>query len=257
MKKIANLIYLLVFGLSILFLAIPSKSLAGAMSISTNPASAKVGDKVTFTINIGSAPAEAYYVEMYISDITKDASGIITHNFVLKRTYSFQTAPATFTYEWDTSGSVDGTHQYYALLTKSNHDRLDGTDIKTYSLSSAAPAGGTPTPSNSASGGAGGTPSPTNSGNADATKSLFPSNPEKWTLETIFEIINNILTYVSLTAGALAVFMIVWFGFSYFTAFGSEEKIEGAKKGILYTLSGLGVIILAKVLVAFLFSIFQ
>lgn len=244
MKKIFSLIYLLVFALAILFLALPSKSLAGAMSCSANPASAKVGDKVTFTIQVNSAPANAYYVEMFIFDYVTDSAGTL-YTPVLKQTYSFPGAPKTYTYEWDTAESKAGEHDYYAMLEDSKHYRLDGTDVKTYSLA-AAPAGGT-TP----------TPTPINSGSAGAGGSLFPSTPERWSLNTIFEIINNILTFVSLTAGSLAVFLIVWFGFSYFTALGSEEKIEGAKKGILYTLSGLGVIILAKVLVAVLFSVFQ
>ena len=256
MQKIFNLIYLVFFAL---FLILPLKSQAIETNISVTPENnAKVGDKVEIVYTVYNDDPKAKWVLLRIYD-PKYIGNEAMYSAKDRNTVPNLNTTGRYTYTWDTKAaqSNPGDHRIDVVVTEMDEMKeLNGVSYaELYKLLPAN--GGTPTPSNSASGGAGGTPSPTNSGNADATKSLFPSNPEKWTLKTIGDIINNVLTFVSLTAGALAVFMIVWFGFGYFLALGSEEKIEAAKKGILYTLSGLGVIILAKVLVAFLLSIFQ
>jgi len=253
MKKIFRLIYLIIFAF---FFILPLKSQAIETNISVTPENnAKVGDKVGIVYTVYNDDPKAKWILLRIYD-PNDLGNEAMYTPKDKDPVPNLNTTGRYTYTWDTKAaqSNPGDHRIDVVVTE-NDETKELNAISYAELYKLLPAnGGTPTPNNTASGG---TPSPTNSGNADANKSLFPSNPEKWTLETIFEIINNILTFVSLTAGALAVFLIVWFGFSYFTAFGSEEKIEGAKKGILYTLSGLGIIILAKVFIALLVSIFQ
>jgi len=254
MKKFFTLIYLIIFAF---FLILPLKSRAIETNISVTPANnAKVGDKVEIVYTVYNDDPKAQWILLRIYD-PKYIGDESMYSAKDKDPVPNLNTTGRYTYTWDTkaAGSNPGDHRIDVVVTE--NDELKELNAISYAeLYKLLPADGeTPTPSNSAS--AGGTPSPTITGGSDLNKSLFPSNPERWTLETIFEIINNILTFVSIGAGALAVFMIVWFGFGYFMALGSEEKIEAAKKGILYTLSGLGVIILAKTLVAFLLSVFQ
>lgn len=68
------------------------------------------------------------------------------------------------------------------------------------------------------------------------------------TLDTIFtNIVNALLT----AAGVFAIGGIVFAGFKYITAFGDETKVGQAKKIIFYSIVGLTIIILSRVILQF------
>jgi len=254
MKKIFSLIYLISLILLVFLLAWPFPAKAIDIQILIDPPSgAKVGDQVKITYRVSNDDPKAELVLLRIYDPDN------LNNENMYSTKARQDAPGDkasmgWTYIWDTkaSQSKPGNHRIDVVVTERDETQvLKALSAPLYNLAAIT------SPSPSASIPISLSPSSSVPPAGGASEALFPPNPETWTLKTIEKIINRILTYVSVGAGSLAVFLIVWFGFSYFTAFGSEEKIEGAKKGILYTLSGLAVIILAKVFIAVLLSVFQ
>ena len=67
---------------------------------------------------------------------------------------------------------------------------------------------------------------------------------------TITDVIDRIINYAILVAGPLAAIMILWGAFQILTSRGSEEKYKAGRKTIIYALAGLGIVILARGLVA-------
>lgn len=80
--------------------------------------------------------------------------------------------------------------------------------------------------------------------------SILPSGiPEKWTADTIVDLIGRLIKLGLALATAVAVIYIIIGAFHYFTAFGSEEKAATAKKTITWAIVGVVVIVLSYVLV--------
>ncbi len=257
MKKIFSLIYLILLFLAMV-LSRPTGAQAISIQILMDPASgAKVGDKVKITYRVENDDPNAARVLLRIYSPDN------LENEAMYSTKASQDAPPVnagmgWEYIWDTkaSQSEPGNHRVDVVITtRDETEVLMAQSAPLYNLASAT-SSAQPKPSSSVSDPTGipGELSPPPGGPAE---SLLPGNPEDWGLQTIFEIINRILTFVSLIAGVLAVFLIVWHGFVYFQAFGSEEKVEGAKKAIIYTLSGLALIILSKLFVAWLVEFFK
>lgn len=67
------------------------------------------------------------------------------------------------------------------------------------------------------------------------------------TLKMWFE---TILKRVIEISGLVALLMIIWFGFRYLTARGDDAQVKSAKKGILWSLVGLIVILFAYVIIS-------
>lgn len=63
--------------------------------------------------------------------------------------------------------------------------------------------------------------------------------------------ITKVLQIVFAVAGALAVLMIIISGFRYIVSAGAPEAMTKAKNGILYSVAGLAVCILAETIVTF------
>ena len=84
---------------------------------------------------------------------------------------------------------------------------------------------------------------------------LPTGDPSTWGTKQIEELIKNITTLAAGIVGGIAVLMIIWGAYQYFTAYGNEEKAQGGKKIITWAIIGLIVIILAKIIVEAIFSI--
>ncbi len=69
--------------------------------------------------------------------------------------------------------------------------------------------------------------------------------------DTFTELIGRIIDFLFVLGMAVAPIMLIIAGFFFVTAQGRPEKIETAKKMILWTLIGLGIIIGAKGLIEF------
>ncbi len=73
--------------------------------------------------------------------------------------------------------------------------------------------------------------------------------------QTLEEVIDNLIDFIFSISIVVAPLMIVWAGGLYITSAGSEDKIKTAKNIIVYALSGLAVVLLAKGLVAIIIQI--
>jgi hypothetical protein len=84
------------------------------------------------------------------------------------------------------------------------------------------------------------------------------TSPETWKLDpnpgSSSDIVNIILgnaTQLAFTlAGGVAVLMLIYGGFTYITAYGNEARATTAKNTIIWSIVGLVVVILAKVIYA-------
>lgn len=63
---------------------------------------------------------------------------------------------------------------------------------------------------------------------------------------TFDELVAKLIGWVKMMAFAIVGLVIVWAGFSYATAGGDPQKIETAKRMLLYAVIGLAVILLAE-----------
>lgn len=71
-------------------------------------------------------------------------------------------------------------------------------------------------------------------------------------LADIWIITANVLNMLIQAAGLIAVFMIIFGGIRYITSQGEPEKIQAAKKTLMYAIGGLILAILASTLVGFI-----
>lgn len=62
-------------------------------------------------------------------------------------------------------------------------------------------------------------------------------------------ILNEVIGWVLLLVGGIAVLFLIWGGVQYITSAGNKEKAELAKKTITYAVVGLIIIVLAEVIV--------
>jgi len=73
----------------------------------------------------------------------------------------------------------------------------------------------------------------------------------------VYVIIDNIIALIFGFLGILAVLIILWGGFTWMTSAGDETKVEKAKKMIIAGVVGLVIILLAWVIVRFVFTSIQ
>lgn len=78
---------------------------------------------------------------------------------------------------------------------------------------------------------------------------LPTGEPSSWGLDQIRELVANVIQLAMSIAGGIAIILLIWAGFQYFTAYGNEEKAQKAKTTITWAIVGLVVIILAKLIV--------
>ena len=75
--------------------------------------------------------------------------------------------------------------------------------------------------------------------------------------DTFEGLVDGIIDFLFIVAMAVGPLLIVLGGFYYVTAAGSMEKIETAKRIILYTVIGMSIILLSKVFVSVLGEIMK
>ena len=75
---------------------------------------------------------------------------------------------------------------------------------------------------------------------------IIIENPLRGSADNLWELIDRLITFIFNIALAVTPIMLVIAGFYYLTAMGEVEKVNTAKKIILYTLIGLIIIISAK-----------
>ncbi|MBM2820608.1 MAG: conserved rane protein of unknown function [Candidatus Berkelbacteria bacterium] len=246
---------------------------APGISIEATPSSAKVGDKISISIKLESAPF-GDNVYLYISDAIIDKGDLSDASAHLKARWDppgFGKS-ANYSYVWNTqaAGSNPGLHYITAIMT--THDPLVIPEPKfgivalenhvTYTLSASStmptPTGGsgggtTPTPDESL------TPTPaTTSGSAvggfdlgKLGKIVFPPTKVNSPQELIVTIINWMIWLL----GILAVVAIVYSGIMYITAGGDTARAESARKNLTWAVIGLVIVLLSLVMVNYIHSV--
>lgn len=68
----------------------------------------------------------------------------------------------------------------------------------------------------------------------------------------VWTVVLTILYDISVAAGIIAVVMIIINGFQYMTSGGSADKISNAKKGLMQSIIGLAITILAATIINFI-----
>ena len=81
------------------------------------------------------------------------------------------------------------------------------------------------------------------------------SNPEDVSFSHILLIIKNITDLLLWAAGIAALFMILWGGIQYITAYGDEGKAENAKKILTWSIVGVIVVMLARIILQYVGSL--
>lgn len=78
---------------------------------------------------------------------------------------------------------------------------------------------------------------------------------DKASAEGQFEkLVRSVIDVLSVITGAVCVIMIIVGGFRYIISNGDQNGVQGAKNTILYSIVGLVVVLLAQVIVRFVFS---
>lgn len=62
---------------------------------------------------------------------------------------------------------------------------------------------------------------------------------------SLAEVLNNVLMYVLSIAGLLAILAIVFSGVMYILSGGNTEKVQKAKAGLMYSITGLVVVLIS------------
>lgn len=65
----------------------------------------------------------------------------------------------------------------------------------------------------------------------------------------------NVINYILLFLGLIAVIMILWGGFQWLTAGGNEEKVDKAKKILTAAIIGLVIVLFAYAIANFVISV--
>lgn len=86
---------------------------------------------------------------------------------------------------------------------------------------------------------------PENLPTMDTEEAFNESNPETAATNTLIMFVGSIISQVLLFTGALTIFFLIISGINYVFAFGKDERIEKAKRGIFWSLVGLVTVLLS------------
>lgn len=67
---------------------------------------------------------------------------------------------------------------------------------------------------------------------------------------TIYKLIDTVVTWLTTIVGIIAVLMLIYGGLVYITSAGNKDRAENAKKIITYSVLGIIVVVLARVIVS-------
>ena len=251
MKKF--LLRILFSFLVVVFMPLAAEAQSG-INITVDPTTAKVGEKITITVEVIEAPAGSTKVVLYISDtVIGTPKGNEAHP---KDSW---TAPdpgnsASYRYTWDTKAALSnpGLHYINVFVTDAA-DYVKLSQTTTYTLAETEEIdndGGT-----NGGGGTDGTKDEGTSatGIGDWGTIIFPSTK----ISSIRDLIVAIIDWLLVLAGSLAVIAIIYSGIMYITAGGDPAKAETAKKNLVWAVIGIVIIALALVIINTVVSVLQ
>lgn len=86
---------------------------------------------------------------------------------------------------------------------------------------------------------------PENLPTINAEEAVNANNPETAATNTLIMFLGKMLSQVLLFTGALTVLFLIVSGINYVFAFGKDERIEKAKRGVFWSLVGLVTVLLS------------
>lgn len=95
-----------------------------------------------------------------------------------------------------------------------------------------------------------------NSGSRDGSCYVVIESNENGFPKFIWTVVLNIFYDISVAAGIIAVVMIIINGFQYMTSGGSADKVGNAKKGLMQSIIGLAITLLAATIINFIVGLF-
>lgn len=78
---------------------------------------------------------------------------------------------------------------------------------------------------------------------------LFTGRPETYSFADLIRVANELINLLLIFAVASAVIAMLWAAYIYISSFGSEERVKYAKNIWYWTLVGLAVMMLARVII--------
>ncbi len=90
---------------------------------------------------------------------------------------------------------------------------------------------------------------PSNLPTMEVEDAVNDDNPETAATQTLIMFVGNIISQVLLFVGALTILFVIIAGINYILAFGKDERIEKGKRGIVWSLVGLVLILLSYAIV--------
>jgi len=85
---------------------------------------------------------------------------------------------------------------------------------------------------------------------------VLPSSPQDYNLDTVKELMVNVLSLALDFVGVIAVIYIIIGGYFYITAYGNEAQIKKGKDTLTWAIVGLVIILLAKVIITEVWQFF-
>lgn len=90
---------------------------------------------------------------------------------------------------------------------------------------------------------------PSNLPTIEVEDAVNDDNPETAATQTLIMFVGNIISQVLLFVGALTILFVIIAGINYILAFGKDERIEKGKRGIVWSLVGLVLVLLSYAIV--------
>lgn len=220
-----------------------------AQEITLSPSNPKIGDKVTVKITIPTVPADADMVNIYITD-TLPANILEADSYLKKSVNPFVTGNTfNYNYTWDTTQSNPGEHNIVvAVLGKLEPGRQRAVlSTNNTSLTLSSTNGET-----------------ANTNNTDGTNTTSTSSSSNWAIPTLSfvtgksfsQIAGNIVNWLLVLAGILAVIFLVYGGILYITAGPDAEKATKGRTAVVNSVIGITIIILALAIINWVVNIF-
>jgi hypothetical protein len=78
---------------------------------------------------------------------------------------------------------------------------------------------------------------------------LLPSDPDRYDLNTVTQVIVTAVNIALMIAGGIAVIYVIIGAYYYLTAYGDEEKVSTGKKTITWAIIGIVVIFSGELIV--------
>lgn len=90
---------------------------------------------------------------------------------------------------------------------------------------------------------------PENLPSVEIMEATDEANPETAATQTLILYVGGLVSKVLLFAGSVSIIFLIYSGANYILAFGKDERVENAKRGVTWSIGGLIIILLSYAIV--------